>query len=285
MASSRRTHIKSRLNRIKPKKSIFTMLWFWLVILAMIVISTGAYFFYFYSGFQVKSIYITGNYKIKTEDLKNIISNYANTGLINWGPIKINSRSIFLIDKNKMNRDLLNQFPAISEITINKKYPETLNIKVTERKPLGVFCPSESNNGCFSIDQGGVIFDSSIVPTEDTTIVRQNIGANQIWAGEKVLDQKIINAIYLIQEKMKNDYKITLKEAVIKSTSRMDVYTSGNWKVYFDLSGDVTIAAQLEKLGLLLGGQIPPENMINLRYIDLRPNGRAIVCDNNICGQ
>jgi len=285
MTSSRKSHIKSNLHRRKPQKSIFARLWFWLAILIFILTCTGAYFFYFYSGFQVNNIIITGNYKVKAEDLHNIISKYSNTGLINFGPINISSRSIFLIDKNKLNQDLLKQFPAISQIAVTKKYPQTLNINVVERKPLGVFCPSDLNEGCYSIDQGGVIFDSSIAITEDTTVVRQNIGATQIWAGEKVLDQKIINAIYLIQERMKNDLKITLKEAVIKSATRLDTYTSAGWQAYFDISGDIDIPSQLEKLTLLINSQIPAENLKNLRYIDLRPKGRAIVCDNSTCGQ
>ncbi len=281
--SYRKLHVKSKLNRIKPKKSIFKMLWFWIIISSLIIVGGVAYFAIFYSGFQLKNINISGNSKTKTEDLQNIISKHANTGLINFWNVKITSRSIFLINKDNINKDILKQFPEIDKITIKKNFPQDLAVEVAERKPIGIYCSFADN--CFLIDQNGIIFEPTTINSSETTIVRQVSENSQIIIGEKVVAQNIINAIFDIQKSLKDNFKINLTQAMVTSPIRLDVTTSENWKAYFDLSGDSTIDSQLNKLNTLLNKGIPADKRQSLRYVDLRPKDRAIVCDNSTCGK
>ena len=71
--SYRKVHVKSKVNRIKPKKSIFKNRWFWLVILFLVLIFLCVYFFLFCSGVQVKNIIISGNQKIQNQDIENLV--------------------------------------------------------------------------------------------------------------------------------------------------------------------------------------------------------------------
>jgi hypothetical protein len=114
--------------------------------------------------------------------------------------------------------------------------------------------------------------------------VRQTISNGQVFVGEKVVSQNIINAIYEIQKNLQDNFHINLAEAMITSPIRLDINTGQKWKIYFDLSSGSDISSQLNKLNSLLSGGISADSMKNLRYIDLRPKDRAIVCDNNTCG-
>ncbi len=283
--SYRKTHIKSKLRGIKPKKSPFKMVWVWVSLLCLVVILAGLYFILFYPGFQLKSINVSGNNKVPTQNLQNIISTDSNTGLISLLNIKVVSKSIFLINKNKITKDILIKYPEIKSLTLNKSLPQTLTLHIEERRPFGIYCANgTTNNLCYLIDQNGVVFEQQFTLPADATIVRQNMATGLPVAGQKVLQTNIATTIYKIQQSLKNNLQINITDALITSPIRMDVDTGKNWKIYFDLSPNFDIDSQLKKLGLLLNGGLSADSMKNLRYIDLRPKDRAIVCDNSTCG-
>ncbi len=291
MPSYRKKNIKSKIHKIKPRKSILKRRWFWFSILILIIVSVIIYFSFFYSGFQLKNIIISGNIKVKTSNLYSVAYEDANTNLISLGKIKITSRSIFWIDESRINRDILAQFPDVERLTMNRDFPQTLVLVVQERKPVGVFCPSSSddfsaqtNLGCFLIDQSGVIFNPLAVITSGMTIVRENMGDSQVYAGQGVVTKNAISAIAKIQKTLKDDFQIDLTQALITGPVRLNIDTGENWHIYFDLSPDSSVDTQLSELGLLLNGGISADSRKNLRYIDLRPKDRAIVCDNKVCG-
>lgn len=287
--SYRKKHIKSRINKIKPKRSILTRLWFWVLILILVVIFFGSYFVLFYSGFQVKdsNIIVFGNERVSTQEIKSLALKYSNTGLVNFWNIKVTSDSIFLIDKDRISTDILEKFPEIGKLTINKKLPQALLLGIEERKPVGVFC--DDKNKCFLVDVNGVAFGPQVNLPTDVTIVRQSAETSlvrgDIFAGEKVIEQKIVDNIYKVQKNLKDNFQIDLKEALVTSPIRLNVKTKENWQIYFDLSSGADINSQLTKLDLLLDGGMSANQMENLRYIDLRPKDRAIICDNAVCAK
>ena len=252
---------------------------------------------FFYSGLQVKNIAISGNEKVKTQDLQELVSNDANIELLSFWNIKIVSRSILFIDSNKINNDILKKYSVVENVRISKKLPETLTLDITERKPIGAFCPSagastelsrmssgQAVDQCFSIDNSGVIFGSAGAVPENTTIVRQLFNSGQVFTGEQVVVENIISAIYKIQKSLKDNFQIDLKEALVTSPIRLNIKTDESWQIYFDLSHDSDINAQITKLNMLLNNEISATGRKLLRYIDLRPKDKAIICDNSVCG-
>jgi len=265
MVSYRKSHIKSRIHKIKPKKSILRRLSFWITILLLILILSVCYFTLFYPGFKVKNVVIYGNEKVKNQELLDLV--YKNA-----------SKSIFLVNSGKISESILEKFPVIEKISVDKKFPQTLILGIVERKPLGVFCAK--NNECFLIDNNGIVFEKLSVSPSDITIVRQTIEDRQVFTGEEVVNHNVIEAIYDIQKYLQDNFKINVKEALVTSPLRLNISTSEKWKIYFDLDLNSNINSQLIKLGLLLDKENSREN---LRYIDLRPKDRAIVCDNAVC--
>jgi cell division septal protein FtsQ len=280
--SYRERHIKNKIHGARPQKSIFKKLWFWILILIMVIALASGYFLFFYPYFQLKNIVISGNDKVKTEDLQALAWKDSNTSLLNFWNIKIGTESIFLINDNKINKDILEKFPAIGQLKINKTLPQTLILGVTERKPLGVYCTQVQQ--CFLIDNNGIIFEPLAATPVDATIVRQTVENSNIFTGEGVVAQNIISAIAQIQKNLKDNFQINLKQALITSPVRLNIDTGENWQIYFDLTPGSDINSQLTELTLLLNGGISKDTQKNLRYIDLRPKDRAIICDNSTCG-
>ena len=284
--SYRKKHIKTKIQKIKPKKSIIRKLWFWLILLFLIIIILVLYFFLFYPGIQVKNIIISGNQKVASEDIRNLILSNTSTKILGIGSWEINSNSIFLINSNKLDKKILNKFPSIEQAKINRKFLQSLKITITEREPLGVYCGGSSDNiqQCFFIDKSGIIFESLSTLPGGFTVIRQTLENNNIFVGENVVQQNIILAILKIQKNLKDNFQINLEEALITSPIRLNANTNENWQIYFDLDQNSDIDPQLTKLNLLLSSEISDNERENLQYIDLRPKDRAIICDNKICG-
>lgn len=280
--SYRKRHVKSTIHRIKPRKSIFKKLWFWILILLLIIIFSAFYFTLFYSGIQVKNVFISGNENINTQELQDMILNNANTGLLRFWNLQIISKSILLVDTGKLDKEILQKYPAIEKVSINKNFPQTLSLVITERKPIGIFCEDADN--CFLLDRNGIAYEPASSASPNFTVVRQAINSRQVFTGEEVISQSIINTISEIQKDLKDNFNIDLKEALVASPVRLNAETNENWQIYFDLSAGSDVNLQLTELNLLLNGGISATSRKNLKYIDLRPKDRAIVCDNKECG-
>jgi len=300
MTSFRKKHIKSKIHKIKPKKSIFKRLWFWIVLLFLIVIFSAFYFFLFYSGIQIKNIVISGNQKIASKDIENLISDNINNKILGIGSWEVNSKSIFLINSEKLKREILNKFPLIESVKIDKIFMQTLIFEINERVAIAVLCPSldktielevtlegeySENGNCYFIDAGGIIFEPVNEIPQDMVIVRQETNDAQISVGKKAVQQNIIDLVSKVEKSLKDNFQINLKTAIVISPVRLNIETKENWQIYFDLNPDADTNSQITKLNLLFSNGISADDRKNLRYIDLRPKDRAVVCDNDTCAQ
>jgi len=274
--SYRKNHVKRKRKRIKPKKSIFRRLWFWILVLSFLIFCSFIYFFVFFPGFQVDTVIISGNEKIKTEELRQLVFENINTGLVNTGFFNLTSRSIFLVNPNNLSQKILDEFPIIKKVGISRNFPKTLILGVLERKPIGAYCvENDSEPKCFLLDENGIIFEELSVKPSDILIVRHAFGDKDGYSGKKVVEENITNALLKIQENLKDNFQIDIKEALITSSLRLNTTTSENWQIYFSLGADSDIDIQIAKLNLLLSGEISPESRKLLQYIDLRFKDRA----------
>ena len=258
----RRTHYKP--HRIKPKKSIFKKLVFWLVFLLSFLIVGGIYFFIFFETFQISKIIILGNEKVQTKELENLVSEGVKQKL--WF---VNFQNILLVSPAKINQSILKQYPNINSIETKRKLPNVLVINIKERKPSAIFC---NKTDCFFIDENGVVFEKIPGVRDGFLIVRQ-FEEKKIILGKEIVKKEIMEKIAKIKKDLKEKFQINVKEAIISSEERLDIKTSENWEIYFNLVIDIDL--QIEKLNLLLEKEIPKESRAGLKYIDLRFKDRA----------
>jgi cell division septal protein FtsQ len=291
--SYRKRHVKFRIHKAKPRKSIFKRLWFWILILFLIIVFTGCYFLIFYSGAQIKDIVIFGNQKVATSDIENLISGNISHRILGIGDWQISSKSIFLIDSDKLSKEILNKFPVIEAAEIKRKFMQTLQLQINERAPVAVFCQADENaapenEDCYFIDKNGIIFEAVHAVPQEMAIVRQNTHV-ALFIGEKAVQGNIMDLFVNAEKNLKDNFQISIKNAKIVSPAKLNVQTDEGWLIYFDLSENFDIDSQITKLNLLLSNKLSagPEGYTrkNLRYIDLRPRDRAVVCDNSACGQ
>lgn len=265
-ASDKEVLVRIRMTRyrkpykIKRKKSIFKSRFFWLFFLALIVSGGLFYFLVFSPFFQIKEIRISGNEKIFSQDLKNFIEEKISQKILFFS-----TKSIFLVNLNKINNLLLKEFPQIARVNLKRKLPTELRVEIEERKPEAIL--SHNNEDLFFIDREGIIFEKTS-QANDFLKIKNLIFQDELKLGKVGVERDILNQILEINFRLKKDLNISLREVDIPSEERLSAKTAEGWEIYFNLKGD--IGWQLTKLNLVLKERVSPEKRKNLQYIDLR---------------
>lgn len=241
--------------RAKKRKSIFKSLFFWIPILSILFFSGLFYLFFFSPIFQVKDINISGNQKVKNEDILKLVEGKIPRNFI------FPTKSIFLVNSNEINKSITDNFPQIANTNLTKKIPDSLELRIEERKAISVFCQTDK---CFFIDKSGIIFEEASA----NGFKIENLNSGDIKIGDKVIEDSLMSKILEIRKKVEQDFKIPLEKISLISNDRINVKTQEGWEIYFNPEKDVNW--QIAKLKADLDEEIPAENRKNLEYIELR---------------
>lgn len=255
--------------KFKKKKSIFKNEFFWSVILSFLIIVGFFYFFIFSEFFQVERIIIKNGKKILSfrTQIQELIEEKIKRNLFFF-----ETKTIFLINFDEINKILLKRFPLIEKIEFRKEFPNVIKTKITEREPVAFFVTSfeEEKENYFFIDKKGVIFErikEKDIKKEIIEIKNQILNL-ETKLGTKVITEKNIEKILEIKDRAKNKLNLILEKVVLVSEKRLNFKTSEGWEIYFDIEKNSELA--LAKLDLLLEKGLTEKERKNLQYIDLR---------------
>ena len=264
--SYRKGHIK---RKIKPKKSLLKAPVFWYSILLLVLIAAVLYFLLFFDKFQIKNIIISGTQKIETNDIKNIVLKETNKKLIKFLNFNVTSESIFLASLKNIQKQVLEDFPEAESLKIKKNFPVSIAVEIKERQPVAVYC-SQNNEGCFYIDESGIIFERLQDLPSNMTFITQLTSSAQNYEGQEAVGKNIMGAVLKVKKNLADKFQVDVNEAVISSSERLDIKTGESWQIFLNLSENSDVDLQITKLNLLLAGKINLDERKNLQYIDLR---------------
>jgi len=188
--------------RTRKKRSVFNIFknkFFWLGLLFFIILSGLTYLFIFSSFFQIKEIKISGNIKVSVEDLRNNIAEQVDKRIIFF-----NTKSIFLANLKEINKMLLEKFPQIAKVDLDREFPSSLLAQIEERKPVAVFCfthPSfeEQNLGgqedYFFIDKEGIIFEKVSVIDPQILKIKKSALVIDLELGKEIIGKEQLGQI------------------------------------------------------------------------------------------
>ena len=243
--------------RVKRKKSILKSRFFWLGILFLIFAGAFFYFFVFSSFFQIKKIIVTGEEKVSKENIKAVVEADLQKKFLVFP-----TKSIFLVNLNKVKEDILNKFPQVAEAEIHRGFPDSLDILLVERFGLATWC---QEGHCFSLDNEGIIFEETEAKENLPKIIARENKTSIL--GEKVIEKDYLEKILRIQKFFQEELKLEIKEFIAFS-QRLNLRMAEGFEIYFDPREDINW--QLTKLNLVLKEKIPFERRKDLEYIELR---------------
>jgi len=275
---------KKKKYRAKRKKTFLSFLkskYFWFAFLGLALALTFLYVFVFFDFFQVKHIVISGNNKVQSLPIKNLVETRARCYLKIGEKNICSSKSIFLLSSPKIENYILAFSPEIKKARIKKKLPDSLIIEIEERSEFAEVC--FSNGPCFEVDETGTAFKESILmrQEDDAANVFQARQASLVLEldqdNKARLGDKIINSDYLFKaERIRSQFSNNLELSPIKfalsEKTRLAVKIEEGVKIHFNLEGNID--DQLENLKILLEEKIEREDLKNLEYIDLRFGNR-----------
>lgn len=166
--------------------------------------------------FTIKNINIENNNVIEKEKI--ILASGITRG-----------ENIFKINKKTIEKNLLNH-PYIKTATIKTKFPDSINIDITERKETLVY---DNNGNYIYIDNEGVILNNL------STKKDKNI---PILESDDKLDPKedeyISNILKLLNKHNKNKYEFNI-EKIVKQNKNTTLVLSSGIKVALDGVNDI----------------------------------------------
>jgi len=166
-------------------------------IIIFLVIFLFVYLIFFSNFFLINQIYIKGNVIISNEKIEEIIKKDNIKPILAIFP----RNNFFLSNEKAIEENITNEFSEIKNIIIKKKFPNKIEIEITEKNPLIIWCRLEN---CFYIDSEAIAF-----------MPENNMKINN--------DQKLIKIIeeIEIEEEIKN-IKNNNFENLIKNEEEID---------------------------------------------------------------
>ncbi len=259
--------MKFRKYRLKKKKTIIKSRIFWPALLALTAMSGLFYLIVLAPFFQIKDIFVSGQERILTEEIKD-----PAWQMINRKVLFFNSKSIFLARTKTLKTMLLKSVPTIKEIKIERLWPNLLSIEIKERQMVGSWKNNDSYDS-FRFDETGIAFafDSFLMPNDLRIVSKQSSqAADETALGKKVIEEKTLNQIRNIKKTVAEKTGILMYDFVLfEQEGRLNAETlKESWSAYFDLNGDLNW--QILELELVLEKSLPLEKRKGLEYIDLR---------------
>ncbi len=266
------------------KKKVFGGLFFCLL-------AGLAYFLIWSPVLWIEKIEFKDN-SLDTEELSLIVQNNLAEKLWQFIPQK----SIILAPKNMIRDEILDSFPEIKSVVVNKKLPEmagaAIEIIIEERKSIGIWCQIErlkieatstesiisgpKIKGCFYIDKEGIIFKESPLISGSMILNIFSSKKQSVELRNEVVSPETINFILTVNEELPKIKTVTgpswqINDFKVISPEDLRVSTSQGCQIY--LNPAYSADSQLKVLELTLEKEIK-EDWPSLEYIDLRIEGR-----------
>lgn len=207
-------------------------------VIISILIGTALFFIVVY-GFRVREIIF---------DAKDMA--------IEWNQRMI-SGNILFFPGDKIKKQLLSDYPQLSDVAIIKSFPSTIIIRPILRTP---FAELVTSRGSFSLDATGIVIGPTHEPSQHPEI---HLDIPTIHLGGKVTDRRVIAALSILI-KTKNDvpfFLVTEEETgkLRAKSEKLDVYFS-------DTTDAIAAASTLQQLiaGFRIKGTLPKS--IDLRF-------------------
>ncbi len=220
------------------------------ILIIFLVIFTGLFYLFFYSGiFVVKNIVVD---ETLPSESKTILE-------------ELKGQNIFFIRSQNAEQKITNQFPEIQQIKIQRGLPNTLKISGGEHFPKIVWLSQERS---YLVDEAGLIFKEIQGPT-DLAIVKDNkdLAVNM---GSQVVSPNFLDFITDLNNKFSNKigFKITRFE-INDTIFQANGVTDQGWYIKFDTTRPVD--NQLEAVSKLIA-----EHKDEIKeYADVRVEGKV----------
>ncbi|MBI2574206.1 MAG: hypothetical protein HYV78_02340 [Candidatus Wildermuthbacteria bacterium] len=229
--------------------------------------------------FQIYAIRVEGTKLISAEKLRSKIDEFLSrkAGFAT-------TRSIFLVSKADVRSRVLQEFPELAALSLDKTLPNTLFAVAQERIPSAVWCAA-SGGQCFLADKEGIAYkeldgNAFVEWSSQLPVLHDSLGANSMKAGAKAIDAALLEALLKFRDgtssvQLAGGEALSFVSFDFLSAERVRAVAKEGWDAY--INPEENLAWQSVKLKAVLEKKIPAESRRFLEYIDLRFGDQAYI--------
>lgn len=253
------------------KKNKFSRFLFWLLLVGFSAICL--YLLFFSSYMDVENISVEGNKDIPAEEIIKQVGKALEGNYFGYFP----KNNFFLINKKSINNALQNSFNRLEVASIEKKFPNTILVRVAERKAELVWC---SGGVCYFVDGSGLAYSGASGSEEDlrnsNSLVVIDDSARPIDIGKTVINPDYIEYIAAVSTMLSRDLKISLAESYHTpgmASGEISARTGEDW--ILKLSSEISAEEAKTIIQSLFDKELNEEKRKDLDYLDLRIKGKV----------
>ncbi len=231
-----------------------------LALLGLLILLGGiGYAVVFSPLFAVGSVKVSGSQKVPAADVNRVALQAAE---MRFGPLV--SESLAVASPSKLEAALKREFPDLDAATVKKRWPQTLDIALSERKTTLLW---KSGERYYLIDRQGTAYAAS-EPQEGAVTVEDTTGLG-VEVGKPVAGAGFIKVIEEIKAGMDAAGQPVTTFRIPETTFEVQAVTGGGYYALYDTTRPV--ASQVQALAAAVAQQKPRE------YADVRVPGRVYV--------
>ena len=250
----------------KKRERKFSRVLFWLLFLGFLGIC--GYILLFSPYLEVDSVAIEGNQDISKREIADNVAKSIEGKYFNFFP----KRNFFFVNKKDIDAALKSNFDQLEVASIEKRFPGTISIQVTERKPELVWC---SGGVCYFVDRSGLAYggatgaDEELRKTGFLTVIDDS--AVPVDLGKTKISPEYIGFIESADLMLRDDLRLNPAESFHTAgiaSGEISVKNTEGWTV--KLGSEFSIEDAKKVMQTLFEKELNEEVRKNLDYLDLR---------------
>lgn len=250
LKNTRRRKIKGRVLRV-----------FFLFLIFTVVVISGVVYVFYIDKFKIKEVVINGEFILSEKDLRSEIDSVLTSKVLGLASL---SRT-FYFPKEKITANLLDKFERLEDVKIEKEFPSTILIDVTERTPVAILC-LENSSDCFFLDKTAFIFEPA--PLFSSGVYLKFFDMREQTNPEEkkfLLDQENFNRLLLFKKQLEDDFQAS--EIHLKNEGVYEIYMNDWYLILYEQDDWNLLYNNFMAFYKNLGSA---QDIGDLEYVDLR---------------
>jgi len=215
---------------------------------------------------RIQSIEVSGTNTLSIEALRDIAAQEIK-GAYAFVYAKSN---IFLYPKGKITNALTSSFPTLGDVSVRAKNFQTIEIAVTERTPVALWCGEThaSSSQCFLMDESGLVYAPAVVFSGD--VYKQYFGALATTSlPRQYLTREQFKSVSAFVEELQTKQALPINTIVVDGVGDVQATNPSGFSLFFSLEDDA--GDVLERFVLAKAAEpFVNRSFSEFEYLDLR---------------
>ncbi|MCQ2533671.1 MAG: FtsQ-type POTRA domain-containing protein [Clostridia bacterium] len=221
-----------------------------IAIVAVVLLISGFLFLFFSPKFRVKTIAISGNHVLSSDEIVDMIG--VGVGDHIYKGVNGNILDIIRLDYGNKEKEIIAKYPYVEDIKIHADFPSNITVEVKERAKVAVI---KINDGYATIDSEGIVVELSLSEDgiENYNPVICGLDISKVVIGEKIQiknESDYQKAIIILGAVLAADVNSTFKDgySFYESLQEIRIIPSGMIYLTFTLPSGSMLQVKLESI-------------------------------------